>query len=112
MLNCGHSYCEGCLKQLFKPSTKNLTCPSCLVSHNFNSIDDIYTLIKNYSLLSLVETARPKGHNSSMSRGLSKSVSLQLRNKSSGTLERDLEQMEEYKSEGDDDEESLESEDA
>lgn len=59
MLNCGHSYCEGCLKLLYKPSTKCLQCPSCLTAHIFESINDLNKLIKNYALLSLIETARP-----------------------------------------------------
>jgi hypothetical protein len=49
-----------CLFALFKESTKSLTCPSCLFSHkNFNSVEDLNGLIKNYALISLVETSKP-----------------------------------------------------
>lgn len=69
MLNCGHSYCENCLKLMYKPANKQLQCPSCLQNHPFDKIEDLQKLIKNYTLLSIVEAARfgatptPTGNN-------------------------------------------------
>lgn len=56
MLNCGHSFCDGCLNLLYKPSEKSMTCPSCQVSHKFEIREDLMKLIKNYTLISLVST--------------------------------------------------------
>ena len=63
MLNCGHSFCEGCLELLFKAgliaTPGALTCPSCLVVHPFPSgLPDLKKLIKNFTLLSIVEAAK------------------------------------------------------
>ena len=63
MLNCGHSYCEKCLELLLNKCsevTPNvLICPSCQATHNFpNGALDLKKLIKNFTLLSLVETAK------------------------------------------------------
>ena len=58
MLTCGHSFCEKCIKLLYKPSTKMLTCPTCMLPHPFKSLDELSKLVKNYALLSLVESSK------------------------------------------------------
>ena len=94
MLNCGHSYCEHCLALLYKPSTKNLTCPACLETHSINSFEDLSKLIKNYTLISLVEAAKSTPGNS-----IIKSKTLKLSksslNRKQSTFEKDLDDLEE-----------------
>ena len=63
MLNCGHSFCDNCLELLFKSAQQvtpgRLTCPTCLVEHSFpNGASDLQKLIKNFTLLSLIEAAK------------------------------------------------------
>ncbi|CDW88639.1 ubiquitin carboxyl-terminal hydrolase [Stylonychia lemnae] len=55
MLHCGHSYCQGCLLNLFRVTHGDIQCPYCQEKHNFQSVEEIKTLIKNYTLLSLVD---------------------------------------------------------
>mmetsp|Transcript_45516 Transcript_45516/g.61767 ORF Transcript_45516/g.61767 Transcript_45516/m.61767 type:complete len:127 (+) Transcript_45516:30-410(+) len=56
MLNCGHSFCELCLEGLFKPSQKSISCATCLQNHELESKEAIGQLVKNFTLISLVET--------------------------------------------------------
>lgn len=116
MLNCGHSFCEQCLKLMYRPSTKQLQCPSCLMFHNFALVEDLSKLIKNFTLLSLVENAKfsntPKeGNPKGKKLGKSKTVLIgdgqsasgltkkSASAKKSGAFQMDLEDLEENKSE-------------
>ena len=64
MLPCGHSFCQNCLLLTFhKSKPKKLTCPSCQQEHSMPSEAEILKLIKNYALLSLIETKRPPSNN-------------------------------------------------
>ena len=62
MLNCGHTFCEKCLRDLY--NANSITCPNCMHSHPFASVQDVDKLIKNYTLLSLASaTERLKAQN-------------------------------------------------
>jgi hypothetical protein len=63
MLNCGHSFCETCLEGIFKRDQKVtpglLVCPVCLIEHSIpNGQEGLSKLVKNFTLLSLIETAK------------------------------------------------------
>ena len=36
-LPCGHTYCQNCLKQLWKAATKTIECPNCRKAHKIDS---------------------------------------------------------------------------
>lgn len=58
LLNCGHSFCERCLKSILaKYISKNekFHCPNCKLCQKIESEEDISNLIKNYGLLSIAE---------------------------------------------------------
>lgn len=64
MLFCGHSFCESCLADLFKPtrngSPGTLQCPTCMVSHTFKRKEELKNLIRNFTLISLAEGGQNK----------------------------------------------------
>lgn len=61
MIPCGHSFCQQCLKLLYKPSTQKLSCPTCLTEHNTqrpldNNPDFVCEqFTKNFALLALAD---------------------------------------------------------
>ena len=87
---------------MYKPATGILTCPNCMSTHPIKSADDLTRLIKNFTLLSLVEAAKstPTPAGSSHSR-LHKSKT-NLSNLASGSIQNDLNELEECKSEEED----------
>ncbi len=102
MLNCGHSFCEQCLKKMYREKVNVLECPSCLTSHKFSSVEDLTKLIKNFTLLSLVETAKSTptpGQHKGHSHSLHKSKTTLDSSKLGGAFNRDLDDLEECKSE-------------
>eukprot|EP00347_Sterkiella_histriomuscorum_P005030 403358170 len=121
MLNCGHSYCENCIKLMFKPANKSLQCPSCLFNHPFEKLEDLSKLIKNYTLISILEAARygntptpgpdgktkSKTQNQNQKSGLgrsktsvgSKGSTSFHKRRQGGTFDQDLNELEECKSE-------------
>jgi len=63
MLPCGHSLCNKCLSALFVPFVLpqkggSVQCPTCMESHTFKSASALEKLIKNFTLLSLVESRK------------------------------------------------------
>ena len=90
---------------MYKPASKDLQCPSCLTTHQFNRAEDLMKLIKNFTLLSLVENAKSTP-NPSLTKGskgnLHKSKTLLIgeqMQRQGGAFDRDLDDMEECKSE-------------
>lgn len=56
MLNCGHSFCTECLNlMLASPNAKEIKCPNCEVIMKLGD-KGLGGLIKNYALISLVES--------------------------------------------------------
>jgi len=58
LLSCGHSYCETCLSELYKDSEKAVKCPTCATSHHFEKKEEIRSLIKNFTLLTLASESQ------------------------------------------------------
>lgn len=107
MLNCGHSYCENCLRLLYKPANKQLQCPSCLASHDFEKVEDLSRCIKNYTLLQIIEAAKfgntptpTAASGASKGGGLikSKTTTSRKRPEGSGAFSQELDGLEESKS--------------
>ena len=72
MLPCGHSFCGDCLLLLFKPSSKELTCPKCLVPHKAESADKVDKVFpKNWALIALADSHKPTAPLLQMKRGMS-----------------------------------------
>ena len=71
MLPCGHSFCGDCLLLLFKPSSKELTCPKCLLPHKVESADKLdNTFPKNWALIALADSHKPTAPLLQMKRGM------------------------------------------
>ena len=61
ILNCGHSFCENCLKNLVKNSNNNkIKCPKCENIIIINNINEINKLKKNISLLKIFDKFETK----------------------------------------------------
>ena len=63
MIPCGHSLCNKCLTALFVPFVSpqkggSVQCPTCMESHTLKSASALEKLIKNFTLLSLVESRK------------------------------------------------------
>ena len=58
ILNCGHNFCENCLKNLVK--NNKIKCPKCENIIIINSINDINKLKKNISLLKIFDKFETK----------------------------------------------------
>ena len=72
-----------------------------MISHNFKSYDDLHKLIKNYALISLAESAKnTPGLSASTAKGLIKSKSVLGAAGRKSAVEKDLDGLEEVKSEG------------
>ena len=107
MLNCGHSFCEKCLKLLYKPANKQLQCPSCLSAHDFEKVEDLSKCIKNYTLLQIIEAAKfgstptpqASGSNSSKAKNIIRSKTTATKKRVvGGAFAQDSEELEESKS--------------
>lgn len=61
MLPCGHTYCDPCIQDIFKLDAKGrgvLKCPSCQVDHSFLNRIELSKLIKNFTLISLIDNRK------------------------------------------------------
>ena len=87
---------------MFKKALNELECPSCLSVHKFSGgAADLSKLIKNFTLLSLVEAAKtptPSG-NSKGGQRLTKSKTTLGHSSYGGAFTKDLDDLEECKSE-------------
>ena len=71
MLPCGHSFCGDCLLLLFKPSSKELTCPKCLLPHKADNVDKLDKLFpKNWALIALADSHKPTAPLLQMKKGM------------------------------------------
>jgi hypothetical protein len=91
---------------MFKKLSNELECPNCLSLHKFNGgPGDLMKLIKNFTLLSLVEAAKSTPTpGSQRSHKLAKSKTSLGSHRGGGAFMRDLDDLEECKS----DEEQME----
>jgi DNA-directed RNA polymerase subunit RPC12/RpoP len=55
MLNCGHSYCTLCVKGLYSESSQSISCPYCCQKMIFKGKAEVESLVKNFTLISLVQ---------------------------------------------------------
>lgn len=63
LLNCGHTFCELCIKAMFLKSKSlkmEFVCPTCKTPQKIKSVEEVGKLIKNFGLITFAEKFKNK----------------------------------------------------